>query len=242
MGDLLNSMRANIAIVSIAILVFNAALTTSIHTQEVADLAKGHDAASRKATPEGLHWIDQTPAATSFGLIMSVVMGLCAGFAISTITEYFTAHTYHPTRSIAKAARFGAGPVIIHGLGQGMKSTIIPLLIIVATILTSFELGGFFAVSLTALAMLSPLGVTMSCDAFGPIADNAGGIAEMTESMPAEVHEKTDKLDALGNTTAATGKGFANGSAVLTALSTTVAFTKDAQIPATPFEAISSVN
>jgi K(+)-stimulated pyrophosphate-energized sodium pump len=111
-----------------------------------------------------------------------------------------------------------------------MLSTVVPLLLIVITILVAYELGGNYGVSLTALGMLAPLGVTMSCDAYGPIADNAGGIAEMTESMPKSVREKTDMLDALGNTTAATGKGFANGSAVLTALSTAVAFAKDAGI------------
>eukprot|EP00756_Hemistasia_phaeocysticola_P011368 Hpha_TRINITY_DN15114_c3_g1::TRINITY_DN15114_c3_g1_i2::g.127064::m.127064/K15987/hppA; K(+)-stimulated pyrophosphate-energized sodium pump len=166
------------------------------------------------------------PGARIFGCI---VVGLVCGILIGKVTEYFTSHTDEPTRSIARAGQYGPGPVVIQGLGQGMFSTVVPMFLIVITVLVSYGLAGFYGVAISCVGMLSTLGVTMSTDAYGPVSDNAGGIAEMCE-LPEWVRESTDKLDALGNTTAATGKGFSNGSAVLAALSLLAAFARSAQI------------
>ena len=152
-----------------------------------------------------------------YDLFWVVLVGLVAGQVIGTATEYYTATEYSPTRKLAAQAETGAGTVIIGGLGLGMLSTAIPLLTIVIAIGLTFELAGLYGIALAAVGMLSTLGVTLASDAYGPVADNAGGIAEQS-SLPPEVRERTDALDSLGNTTAATGKGFAIGSAVLTAM------------------------
>ncbi len=167
-------------------------------------------------------------AATGFvtwGVFGAVLAGLAAGVLIGQSTEYFTSDSYKPTQGIADQARMGAATVIIDGLATGMLSTFPPVIIIAVGILSAFGLaGGFtdytmglYGVGFAAVGMLATLGVTLATDAYGPIADNAGGNAEMAH-LPAGVRERTDALDALGNTTAATGKGFAIGSAALTAM------------------------
>merc|ERR1719168_30046 len=158
------------------------------------------------------------------------VIGLVAGFCIGQWTEYVTSFSYKPTITIAKKSKFGAAGVIIQGLGIGMMSTVVPVVILVITILACEELAGTYGVGIAAVGMLSTLGITLATDAFGPVADNAGGIAEMAE-LPAQVRDRTDALDALGNTTAATGKGFAIGSAVLTSLALLTAYKSDTGIP-----------
>jgi len=154
------------------------------------------------------------------------ISGLIAGFLIGQFTEYVTSFSYKPTQTIAKKSKFGAAGVIIQGLGIGMMSTAVPVVIIFITILLCDELADTYGVAIAAVGMLSTLGVTLATDAFGPVADNAGGIAEMAH-LPAHVRETTDALDALGNTTAATGKGFAIGSAVLTSLALLTAYKQD---------------
>ena len=152
-----------------------------------------------------------------YDLFWVVLVGLVAGQIIGTATEYYTAFEFSPTQKLAEQAETGAGTVIIGGLGLGMLSTAIPLLTIVIAIGITYELAGLYGIALAAVGMLSTLGVTLASDAYGPVADNAGGIAEQA-ALPPEVRERTDALDSLGNTTAATGKGFAIGSAVLTAM------------------------
>jgi K(+)-stimulated pyrophosphate-energized sodium pump len=160
-----------------------------------------------------------------FAMWLAVVTGLVAGLVIAWGSERFTAYDYHPTQSVAKQSVTGPATVIIGGLAVGMMSTWIPIMTVAVATLLAFGLGGGFAapasglyaVALAAVGMLSTLGITLATDAYGPIADNAGGNAEMS-GLPPEVRERTDALDSLGNTTAAIGKGFAIGSAALTAL------------------------
>lgn len=159
------------------------------------------------------------------GVYIAILSGLVAGVAIGAITEYYTSDSYKPTQNLAASSETGAATVIISGLSLGMLSTVAPVVIVGASVLLSYFCSGgatdfnmgLYGVGVSAVGMLSTLGITLATDAYGPIADNAGGIAEMTH-MPAEVRERTDALDSLGNTTAATGKGFAIGSAALTAL------------------------
>ena len=158
-----------------------------------------------------------------FDLFWVVLTGLAVGQIIGTASEYFTSYEYGPVKWIAGQARTGHGPVLIAGLSVGMLSTVIPAVAVVAGILIANELAGLYGVGLAAVGMLSTLGITLATDAYGPVADNAGGIAEQAHLEP-EVRERTDALDALGNTTAATGKGFAIGSAVLTALALMAAY------------------
>lgn len=159
------------------------------------------------------------------GLLLAIFSGLLAGILIGFFTEYYTSDTYAPTRKLADSAKTGPATIIISGLSLGMFSTAVPVVVISASVLVSFFVSGggdhatlgLFGIALSAVAMLSTLGITLATDAYGPIADNAGGIAEMAH-LDASVRERTDALDSLGNTTAATGKGFAIGSAALTAL------------------------
>lgn len=172
-------------------------------------------------------------AGVSFRYWFVILVGLVAGNAIAYFTEYYTSYTEKPTQSIAKASETGSATLIIQGLAVGMHSTLAPVLIVSVSILITLWLGmnpadgnitsGLFAVALAGVGMLSTLGVTLATDAFGPVADNAGGIAEMS-GLPPEVRARTDALDSLGNTTAATGKGFAIGSAVLTAIALVAAY------------------
>lgn len=157
----------------------------------------------------------------SIGLYVAVLAGLAAGVLIGQCTEYFTSDTYKPTKYLASKSETGSATIIIGGLGLGMLSTALPIIIVAACIMIAFfssgDGNGLYGIALAAVGMLSTLGITLATDAYGPIADNAGGIAEMAGLDP-KVRQRTDALDALGNTTAATGKGFAIGSAALTAL------------------------
>jgi K(+)-stimulated pyrophosphate-energized sodium pump len=164
-------------------------------------------------------------------LFWAVVVGLVAGQVIGTATEYYTAYEYGPTQRLSRQAVSGTGPIIIGGIALGMLSTTVPLLSIVAAIWLTYQLAGLYGVALSAVGMLSTLGITLATDAYGPVADNAGGIAEQAH-LPAEVRERTDALDSLGNTTAATGKGFAIGSAVLTALALMVSYAQITRVEA----------
>jgi K(+)-stimulated pyrophosphate-energized sodium pump len=157
------------------------------------------------------------PAEAALGLFLTVVIGLLAGILIGVNTDRYTSENKKYAREIAESAKSGVAPVIIKGFVVGMRSTRNTLLIIALAILAAFYFGGMFGIALAAVAMLSTLGISLAVDAFGPVVDNAGGIAEMT-NQPAGVRKITDKLDAAGNTTAAMGKGFAIGSAALTAL------------------------
>jgi len=158
-----------------------------------------------------------------WALFWVVLVGLVAGQVIGTATEYYTAYEFSPTKNLAAQAETGAGTIVIGGLSLGMLSTAIPVLTLVAAIWITFELAGLYGIALAAVGMLSPLGITLASDAYGPVADNAGGIAEQA-GLPPEVRERTDALDSLGNTTAATGKGFAIGSAVLTSMALLVTY------------------
>merc|ERR1719355_285088 len=156
-------------------------------------------------------------------IYICIMLGLISGAAIGKVTEYFTSFDFGPVISIKDRATTGPATVVIQGLGVGMISTLAPIVILCAAILGCNELFGSYGISIAAVGMLSTLGITLATDAYGPVADNAGGLAEMAGLGP-EVRAKTDSLDALGNTTAATGKGFAIGSAVLTSLSLLAAF------------------
>ena len=174
-------------------------------------------------------------------LSLSVIAGLLAGVIIGKATEYYTSHSYKPTQDLAESSQTGPATVIINGIGLGMISTCIPVVTIVVAILISYLCAtgfsfdpayisnGLYGISIAAVGMLSTLGITLATDAYGPIADNAGGNAQMSELDP-EVRHRTDTLDALGNTTAATGKGFAIGSAALTALALLASYIEEIKI------------
>lgn len=174
-------------------------------------------------------------------LSLSVIAGLLAGVIIGKATEYYTSHSYKPTQDLAESSQTGPATVIINGIGLGMISTCIPVVTIVIAILVSYLCAtgfsfdpayisnGLYGISIAAVGMLSTLGITLATDAYGPIADNAGGNAQMSELDP-EVRRRTDILDALGNTTAATGKGFAIGSAALTALALLASYIEEIKI------------
>ena len=156
-------------------------------------------------------------------IFMAIVTGLIAGNVIGFATEFYTSYEYFPTKRIAESSQTGAGTTIITGFATGMMSTLVPVASVVAAILISYWAADLYGVAIAAVGMLSTLGITLATDAYGPVADNAGGIAEQAHLDP-EVRERTDALDSLGNTTAATGKGFAIGSAALTSLALLAAY------------------
>jgi K(+)-stimulated pyrophosphate-energized sodium pump len=197
-------------------------------------LRKGIYTASVLVIAMAYYVIQHALPAEYFGVFYAVVSGVVAGYIIGAATEYYTSDHYGPTKTIAKAATTGSATLIISGIAIGMYSTLIPVITVVIAILAAFYFAGgaasaamgLYGVGIAAVGMLSTLGITLATDAYGPVADNAGGIAEMSKMKPV-VRKRTDALDMLGNTTAATGKGFAIGSAALTALALISAYQEE---------------
>lgn len=249
-GDVEWQTRAVLAPMCIAALgvVLSVLGIYAVRTREGADLQELLGALSK-----GTNLSASLIAVLSFGIFyvlgfdnwwmlsLSVLSGLLAGVIIGKATEYYTSHSYKPTQKLAESAKTGSATVIISGMGLGMISTAIPVVTIAVAIMlsylfaTGFSLDpaliskGLYGISIAAVGMLSTLGITLATDAYGPIADNAGGNAQMSGLDP-EVRQKTDVLDALGNTTAATGKGFAIGSAALTALALLASYIEEVKI------------
>jgi len=171
-----------------------------------------------------VHFLD-----ADLGIFWAVLSGLVAGILIGESTNYFTSYSYSPTRRVSEASVTGAPTTIIRGFANGLLSTLPPILFVAAAIILAYYFAGFYGIAIAGIGMLSTLGITLATDAYGPVADNAGGIVEMS-GLPPEIRERTDALDSLGNTTAATGKGFAIGSAALTALALLLSYAVAAEV------------